>query len=287
MLGRLSRFLSEPPSLRRTTALRIGLGLVGLIAYVHILPSFFFIYGEHGLAAGAHLFPWGLDNRVQTIVLVLLLGSSLGMIFSVSARATTALLWFAHSWLWLSNSSYYWSWGLLFSDLLFLLIFFPSSPRAAPRGAGVGFWFRMFQVQVCFVYLLACLYRYDSPLWLRGEALHVALADTVFGRFTFFDWYSYYPFTAVFSYAGFAVEWMGGLFLLFHKRLGPYVVLGLTGLHLTLQLTTMVQAWQFLMITALVAFWPEAWLVCLEARMHAFKSRLISPNRRIDQAARR
>ena len=201
------------------------------------------------------------------MVLVSLFLGALAMIIGVAPRAATALVWFAHSWLWVSNSSYYWSWGLLFSDFLFFLIFFASESRTSTSRACAGFSFRMFQVQVCFVYLLSCLHRYDSRAWLHGEAFHIAMADTVFGRFTFLDWYSYYPFTAPLAYGAWAVESMAGLFLLFHKRLGPYVVLALTGVHLSLELITMVQSWQFLMMASLIAFWPEAWLAGVEARM--------------------
>jgi hypothetical protein len=127
----------------------------------------------------------------------------------------------------------------------------------------------MFQVQVCFVYLLCNVQRYDSSAWWRGEALHMAMAHTVFGRLTFVDWYRYYPFTAPLSYAAWAVELMASGFLLFHKRIGPWLVLALTALHVLLQLTAMVQYWQVLMMAALVAFWPETWLTRGGARLRS------------------
>jgi hypothetical protein len=272
-LEALSRFLSQPPTPRRATALRIALGLVAVIAYLPILPAFLTIFGESGFAPGANLFPWKLRDSVQTMVVISLFLGALGMIAGASPRVATAVVWFAHSWLWLSNSSYYWSWGLLFSDFLFFLVFFVSAAQSATGRSWAGFWFRMFQVQVCFVYLLSCVYRYDSRAWLRGEAFHIAMADTVFGRFTFLNWYSYYRFTAPLTYAAWAVEWMAGLFLLFHKTLGPYLVLALIGLHASLELTTMVQSWQFLMVASLVAFWPESWLAGVGAHARRLASR--------------
>jgi hypothetical protein len=272
MLERLSLFLAESPSSRRVRFLTLGLGLVALRGYLPTLPDFLFIFGEDGPARGASLLPWGLDDRVQLLVLTLLFVGASGMMLHVAPRAATALVWLSHSWLWLSNSSFYWSWGLLYCDFLFFLVFF-ATPPPTPRGRAVaGFWFRMFQVQVCFVYLLSSLYRYDSRPWLRGEAFHMAMADTVFGRFTSLNWYGYYPFTAPLSYGAWATEWMGGLFLLFNESLGPLVVLALTSMHIVLELTTMVQAWQFLMLTALMAFWPERWF----ARIEAGARRLVS-----------
>ena len=245
-----------------------------MTAYLPTLPAFLTIFGASGFAPGANLLPWKLHDGVQTMVLVSLFVGALGMVLSILPCAATALVWFAHSWLWVSNSSYYWSWGLLFADFLFFLIFFASESQISASGEWAGFWFRMFQVQVCFVYLLSCLYRYDSRAWLGGEALHIAMADTVFGRFTFLDWYRYYPFTAPLTYGAWTLEWMAGLFLLFHKRLGPYLVLALTGLHVALELTTMVQSWQFLMVAALMAFWPEGWFACLERSMLRLTSRI-------------
>jgi hypothetical protein len=268
MLARFCRFLAEPPSPRRAAGLAIGLGIVALRGYLPVIPDFLTIYGENGFAYGANLMPWNLHNGVQVAVFALLFLGSLGMVLRVSVRAATAVVWFAHSWLWLSNSSFYWSWGLLYSDFLFFLFFFVSCSKGSPGGRTAAFWFHIFQVQVCFVYLHSCLYRYDSPAWLYGESLHIAMADIVFGRFTFLNWYGYYPWTAPFAYGAWAVEWMGALFLLFHRKVGPYVVLALTGVHVALELTSMVQAWQFLMIAALVAFWPEAWFDRIEAALH-------------------
>jgi hypothetical protein len=262
MLERLSLFLSEPPTPRRAAAMRISLGLVTLMAYVSSLPHFFAIYGDSGFAVGANLLPFRLHDGVQVTVLILLFVGLFGMIFGVWPRAATALVWFTHFWLWLSNSAYYQSWGLLLGNFLF-----PSVARPAVPRIGAGFWYRMFQVQVCFVYLLCNLDRFHSVAWMRGETFHMLMADTAYSRYAALDWYGFYPWIAPLTYAAMAVELPAAAFLLFHRTIGPYLLVALIGLHVSLELTSMTQSWQYVMLAALVAFWPESWLVYLEERM--------------------
>ena len=103
--------------------------------------------------------------------------------------------------------------------------------------------------------------RVDSHGWLHGEMIYQALINQQFSRFPL-NWEAIKAVLVVMCYPAFVLELIAP-FALWSKRIGRYVALSLITMHVVLEILTLVDWWNYMMIAVLTCFLPLNWLTKL------------------------
>lgn len=140
-------------------------------------------------------------------------------------------------------------------------------PRAAPWGL------RLLQLQLSFVYLFSTISKLLGEPWLRGTALADAWRIGDIARFGVPMWLYDSAFAiALFTYATLVIE-AALAFLLWNRRLRPYVALAGVLLHIGIEITMSVGFFSLVSVTLYLAFVEpstvERWLATVRRRWTA------------------
>lgn len=247
----------------------VGLSLFGFAA--HVWPFASDIFATQGLAFRTPLgFQIGPEQAKILVLLEGLFGLTVLLGWHTRKSLIGALL--VHSILLFSNPSSFWGWGYVVRHVLFFLILVDAGgmwsldvqfKRRSEKPWTPAWSYRLFQWQASAIYLIVVVHRLDSSDWLFGNALTLALKDGLFSRLSFWPWLELGPWLKPFSYLGLILEGLGGfLFVLgLWLPLRWLIASGLIGLHLILEITTVVQYWQLIMIACLLFYLPELWLL--------------------------
>jgi vitamin K-dependent gamma-carboxylase len=181
--------------------------------------------------------------------------SSVGVVFSRTARAASAVYFTAFSLFFLMDKMNYANHFYLIWLLSFLMIFCAPGPGER-RGEPPPDWkIFLLQAQFCLVYFFAGLGKLDAD-WLHGEPLR----HTLHGRRIFFlppfhgEWAAYF-----FSYAGLVFDLSTGPLLLW-KKSRPWVLLPALLFNLINASLFHLGVFPYLMIAGLVLFVDPRWI---------------------------
>lgn len=290
-MGRLRSWLFDPVPAHSLVILRIGLGAVLVAAYLMRWPLVDVLYGPEGYAgADFHArYPesepvgwplvdlFGFMQRVESgaviwTVYLGLLASALGFTLGAWPRVTGTLALLLHSLLVGRNPGATWGWATMIKPFLAYAILASTGGLASiltwlrrRRGAVVpsrpwvcpAWPLRLLQVHITCVFL-ALWARVDEGSWLSGQMLPVALTEREFARFDV-DWAPYFPQLEILGIAILVLE-LGAPLALWIPVVGRYWALAMMGMFAALVVTTSVGWWDFMMLFALSAFLPAAWL---------------------------
>lgn len=117
---------------------------------------------------------------------------------------------------------------------------------------------RLLQIHVCTMYFVSSFGRLWQEMWVKGYAVPWTLLHLEYSRFNagFLNWTMQLK----------AVSWMAlavepfAFFALWLPVVGPVWVVALCLMHLTLELTTHVDWWNYMMIAGLITFIPDEWI---------------------------
>lgn len=162
----------------------------------------------------------------------------------------------------------FWGWPNMMVPYLFYLLFTPCGAKLsfdAKLGSVKKNWLefpiwpmRLLQIHICTMYLVAGWERVLQPVWYSGDAVLPALINHQFSRIQM-DFVPYGDFLRPFGWLAYVTEPLA--FLLWHRKIGPYLALILIGMHVFLELTTFVDQWNFMMTAGLICFLPKHWVV--------------------------
>ena len=286
----LDHFFAPQPMQGMVIA-RVGLGLLLFFSYLSKFPYVQALYGPAGIGGyDLHQRMPGVDpgrvleaslhvlHRVSSPELIWLLYAVLllaSLCFAVGAftRAAglTALL--LHTLFHARNYHAYLGWGVMLKPFLFFVLMSPvgrfgsvDAWRRRTRDplipveewVGPAWPVRLVQMQICTLYAVAGWSRLDDPGWANGDMLLVALDGRNSGRFDF-DWFVMADWLRPLSYGAFALEPLAP-FLLWVRKIRPWMVLGLMAMHVALEIFSDVDWWQYMMIPLLTVFLPTEWL---------------------------
>ncbi|MGE4132577.1 MAG: HTTM domain-containing protein [Bdellovibrionales bacterium] len=251
---------------------RIVTGLCLFFFALQTWPYSAALYSLNGLAQGSLPFWGGVSGFEANLLVAAQLLFSLMVVVGLWTRISLVFLLIVQSALIELNFFAFWGWFHVTRHFLVFLFLADAGAKTSldvlwfhkPARNDVGAWvYRLFQWQVSLVYLVAVVGRIGSSDWYSGNALGLALEDGVFSRLAFFPWLNYAPLLRPASYIGIFLEIGGGLllFLNFSKKLRYLLIPGLLLFHLTLEVTTVVQYWQFIMAAGLLFYLPEIWRI--------------------------
>lgn len=289
----LERFFAPQPQHAMVIA-RVMLGLLLFFSYASKLPYVQQLYGPKGLGGHATMqrFPGVAPGRslesalhllhrvpseevIWALYLVLLVAS---LCFAAGAWTRTAGLvaLLLHA-LFHARSAYaYLGWAVMLKPYLFFVVM-----SAAGRYGSVDAWrrggesarvrledwmgpawpVRLLQMQLCTMYAEAGWSRLDDPAWISGDMLFVALDGRIFGRFDV-DWFPLAAPLRILGLGAFVLEPLAP-FLLWVRGIGKWWALALMAMHVTLEITTNVSWWQWMMVPLLTVFLPSDWLCAI------------------------
>lgn len=131
----------------------------------------------------------------------------------------------------------------------------------SPSGMAPAWPMRLMQIHVAAMYFNSGFARIDDPMWLEGNALHVALGVTIYTRFNL-DLILLGPALRLLSYATFVLEPASAI-LLWVPRVRTLFALTMISMHGMLEILTNVGWWNYLMIGGLLTFLPPPWIARL------------------------
>lgn len=262
-------FLADAP-IEPLAACRIALGLT--------------LFGYFLLVAPSHALVWGADGIVRHTIASeaadprqvwsgLLLGGALvgsaGIALGLFTRAACVVFLAAH----LGHTSqivhFTWGWAMVAPVLVGYLLVSRSHHRwsldAWRRGEAARVapaWpLRLFQVNAVAIYLAAAWHRIDDGGWLRGEMVFEAITATAFSRAPGLDAHlmPWRGALEVLCWITWVVE-LAAPFLLWFRRTRPWIAVALIGVHLGLEVSAFVGAWQLMMVSVLLTCLPARWL---------------------------
>lgn len=262
-------FLADAP-LEPLAACRIGLGLTCFGFYLLVAPSHALVWGADGILRHT-LSPAAPDVR-QVWSWLLLAGAlvgSAGIALGLFTRVSGVVFIAAHLAHTTQTVQFTWGWSLVAPVLVGYLLVSGShrmwSLDARRRGERVRVapaWpLRLFQVNAVAIYLAAAWHRVDDIGWLRGEMVFEALTVTVFSRAPGISAYLM-PWRGVLEVVCW-ITWLVELaapILLWFRRTRPWIALALMAVHLGLEVSAFVGAWQLMMMSVLLTCLPARWL---------------------------
>jgi hypothetical protein len=142
---------------------------------------------------------------------------------------------------------------------------------------------RLLQIHVSLVYVVSAWSRLDNRHWIDGSMLSRVLSDGTFSRAPVLGGAPAPALTAL-TYLAWALELVAP-FSLWQSGTRRWVVAGLVGLHVALELTTEVGYWNIVMIAALSTFMPESWLEAFADRLTTGLRRLLALPSQLRRAA--
>ncbi len=248
-----NQFWFAPADPRNYAALRIGYGLLGLWLYLPMWGELEALLGDPGiypLAARAEDYGperlsvlasplWSGSGAVHLffgLMLVAFLATALGFY----SRIAQALAWVGV--VSIANRTAVWTDG---SDVVlkvfgFYLLFMPLGQRwswdarkAVTADPVVGWPLRLFQLQVCILYVRTGIVKALDGRWQDGTAIYHALSTSYFWRFRMDEllaWPAFQAFSVFATYATLVFE-IGFPLVLFRFARRPVLVTGLA-LHL-------------------------------------------------------
>jgi hypothetical protein len=98
----------------------------------------------------------------------------------------------------------------------------------------------------------------ESPDWLSGRKLLMALISADFGRIPDLFWLELAPLIGVALYVAWFLEVLAPV-MLWVRGVGRYWAIGLALMHIVLELTITLGWWQPMMLSLLVVFLPAGW----------------------------
>lgn len=119
-------------------------------------------------------------------------------------------------------------------------------------GGGPGWPRRLIQIQLACMYAAAGIPRLDNWAWMGGHTVFVAVSMNEYARLEI-DWWPLRHVLKLGNWFAFFIEPFAA-FALWVPALRNWVVLGLLGMHLGLELSTHVGWWQWTMAGALLSF---------------------------------
>ena len=278
-------FFTAPVSADFLSAYRIGTAAMGLLVIAMIGPSLLDIYGAEGFIQ------WVVSNELFRIVTLpslvqlseplervgispdaLVLGAFalyaaclVCMMLGWRTRLTAGGAWLMH--LLICNTSIIFGYGVeTFLHIgLFYCFVMPSAERwsldvragrtgHARVSANARIAQRVVQIHLCIVYVNSGLAKALGAEWWNGEAIWRALMQPDFRQFDF-SWLASFPaVTLLLGWSVLLIE-CGYPVMMFHRRLRPYGVAAIIGLHAGI--AVFMGLWMFAMmmiITNIVAF---------------------------------
>lgn len=277
-MSRLARLMSRVESwwfdevaIQPLVICRIGLGLMLFHCYtVYFSPRLDVVFGPEGLGSYLSGKPWvASSDLVFRSVFTVAVVSSFTFAVGLGTRVSGLLLIISHYQLLQTGALATWGWKWMIFPFLNCLILAPSGaafsvdawwqmkcrPGWQARSTCAAWPFRLIQLHVAMVYVGAAWQRMDDANWLNGSMVYEAMTNLIFGRFPYVDWNEWKLVLAAMTYGAFVLEVAAPL-LLWHRRLGPWVVLGLVAMHLGLEILTMTGYWHVMLIIVLVSFMP-------------------------------
>ena len=286
----MDRFFAPQPQQAMVIA-RVALGLLIFVSYASKFPYVQQLYGPNGIGGAAtlarlpaldpgrpleaplqflHLIP--SEGLVWLLYALLLLAS---LCFAAGAWTRTAGLCalLLNSLFHARNQYAYLGWAIMLKPFLFFVVVSAAgryasidawrrrgreAPVPVESWSGPGWPVRMLQLQLCTMYAVAGWSRLDDPAWLSGDMLFVALDGRTYGRLDV-DWFPVATQLELLTYAAFVLEPLAP-FLLWIRGIGKWWALALIAMHVTLELLTNVDWWQWMMIPLLLVFLPSDWL---------------------------
>lgn len=259
---------------RRLALLRIGWALVALWAYVPLLWEGWWLFSDEGLLP-LETIPldwisllvnplWQISSPggVQAFIaatLGLLVLTALGL----GTRVVQPLAWLML--LSLVNRNGAWTSGAdsVLRVFGFYLMFLPTGrvwsldARLFPQSttAPTAWPLRLFQLQVCILYVKTGMVKAAEPIWQSGEAVFQAMSCGAYWRFRMEPLLSsrwFQGFCALADYATLVVEI--GFPLVWIRRLRPFVLLAGLGLHVGISAFLDIGAFTFAMLWTYLAF---------------------------------
>jgi hypothetical protein len=282
----IERFFGPAP-MQGVVACRIAFGGLLFVVYATRAPWLRMLYGPDGMG-GSDLaarvpkaafgrpidaaFHWMLASTDSLAWMyglwAALLCASLCFMLGYRTRLTGALALLLHAAFVARNPYAYQGWAWMAKPFILYIVLSPAGRwvgvdawrrREAPSPrSGTGWPLRLLKLHICTMYAVAGLARLEDSSWRRGEMVFVAVTDSYSARFDI-DWFSLAPFLEPLSYVAFVAEPLAPI-LLWVPGIGTLWALLLMCLHAGLELLLRDGWWQWLMMSALLAFLPARWL---------------------------
>lgn len=263
-----------PRSVYPVVLLRIGLGLVLFFAYVLYYPFLDELWGPEGLFRWSRDLPeptWLMNNL--RLVYAVLLASSLAFAIGLLSRVTGIVMMLCHASIISVGAWHTWGWAPTIVPFIAYTCMAPCGARysvdawvrrrlgrPASSETTSGWPLRLLEFHSVCLYLAAAWHRLDDPAWIRGEAMFVAMHDSVFTRFPTTNFFSVKPLLWVGTWGAWLSELFAPIGLLI-PRVRVWVALLLIGMHIGLELTSNIGWWQVTMCFVLMLFLPPEWSV--------------------------
>jgi hypothetical protein len=293
---RVYQWFFAPVDSRAMEIARIGFGVILLGAYLRYLPYLSTVFGPRGIG--------GYDTILRTpgfsglafqafarfrvldslssfapvaLLYVLLLASAACFALGVATRYTGALAAVLHL-LFTARSPHLrsgWAW-LLTPFLLYVAASGADAELSLAawwrkrrgnerkRAEVSAYGMRLLQIHVATMYLVAGFERLDAPGWLAGDMVLISLVNTRYGRFDV-DWFALRPVLQVVTWFVMAIEPLAPI-LLWIRPVARWFLWPLIAMHVGIELFIEVGWWQWLMLVALVVFFPKEWIERLRPR---------------------
>jgi hypothetical protein len=251
---------------------RIGLGAIVYFAYLLFFPHFEAMYGAEGFYRYSYEYAepnFLMANSRLFYAITLISGLTLALGLFTRTSGTVALVMHA-TWRAI-GIQHGWGWAATIIPILAYVVLAPSGARysldalirkrrgLSPASDKMTAWpMRILLVHIACVYLAAAWHRFDDPAWTDGQAVYVALTNSVFSRFPGADFHEWKSVMWVACWLAWTLELAAPL-LLFIPRVRVPVAIGLIGMHVGLELTSCVGWWQILMSVVLITVLPAAW----------------------------
>lgn len=267
------RFWFDPISVAPLALLRIAYGLLALLWTISLAPDLIAFFSRDGIVpvrppgdAVWTAFDWmGSDTGVAVIYGALLVGSlalCLGFLTRLAALIVfIGMVSFSRRDPWVFNAG-----DTLMRVLAAYLVLAPSgaalSLDALRRGRDAVWSFplrspwvlRLMQIQLSAIYLAAVWGKLQGTTWNDGTAVSYSMRIGDIGRFLPPDWLTHsVTISALMTYGTVAVELSIG-FLVWNRKLRPYVLGAGAFLHLGIDLAIRVGFFSFAMLTLYIAF---------------------------------
>lgn len=289
-MKRLETFFFEPIRFRGLFVMRAAFGLVAVFYYLRLMPHLQAFFGPNGVGGSATAERWPTFPIAATEGLehfeLLRQVSQPGVVWALWAALLLAALLFAlglltrpaglalaglHMVFAAHQPVLTMGWAQLYPSFVVYLALAPSGQAWSVdawlrrrKGASLSLdetfkpWaLRLLQIHVIAMYATAGWPRLAAAGWLHGETVLHAVADTRFGRWGL-DWHGLQPLLAIGTYYALFME-PAATFLLPLRATRRWCALGLIALHMGIEVVADLGMWQFMMVSAVLAFLPDAW----------------------------
>jgi hypothetical protein len=239
-----------------------GIGGPGLYARVPELPPF-----HPGVAPFLELVRAIPSERAVALLHAALVVASAAFALGCATRVSGAVAWTLHLLFWARNPIAYIGWASYLIGPLLYVVLAPSGRHLSVdawlrrrRGLPPADWLasgwplRLLQIHVCALYADAGWSRLDTPAWVSGEMVQIALTSANFSRIPG-DWSAWAPVLALATWGSIALEGLAPV-MLWWRRVRRFWACGLVALHATLGVLMHheIWAWSAVMIAGLGAF---------------------------------